>query len=43
MYYTSNMDTVINTTQNADVYNYSHLSRFRENWDVVVTNEFHRF
>ena len=23
MYYTSNMDTAINTTQNADVYNYS--------------------
>ena len=36
------MDTVINSTQNNDIYRYSSLSRYRENWDVVVTNEFHR-
>ena len=42
MFNMGDMGTVINSTQNAAFTCTFHLNRFRENWDVVVTSEFHR-
>ena len=41
MFNMGDMGTVINSTQNTAFTGTLNLSRFRENWDVVVTNEFH--